>query len=179
MDKVTDGFFISVDYTGTLENGDVFDTSKGRQPLEFKMGEGQMITGFESALAGMSLNETKVFSLDPGDAYGHRDDGRTLTFQRSELPPQVEPKVGQPIGMTSPDGQRFPALIIDVDDAKVTVDLNHPLAGEKLTFDIKVIGISENPTQQAGCGCGCSGESHGGGSDCGSGGGGCDTKCCE
>lgn len=179
MDKVSDGLFISVDYTGTLENGDVFDTSKGREPLEFKMGEGRMITGFESAVAGMSLNETKVFTLNPEDAYGHRDEERTLTFQRSELPPQLEPKVGQPIGMTSPDGQQFPALIIAVDDAQVTVDLNHPLAGEKLTFDIKVVGISENATQSAGCGCGCSEESHGGGGDCGGGGGGCDTKCCE
>ena len=179
MDKVTDGLFISVDYTGTLENGDVFDTSKGHQPLEFKMGEGQMIKGFESALAGMSLNDTKVFTLDPEDAYGHRDEERTLTFQRSELPPQVEPKEGQPIGMTSPDGKQFPALIVKVDDAQVTVDLNHPLAGQKLTFDIKVVGISENATQSAGCGCGCSEESHGGGGDCGGGGGGCDTKCCE
>ena len=176
MDKVTDGFFISVDYTGTLENGDVFDTSKGREPLEFKMGEGRMITGFESAVAGMSLNETKVFTLEPEDAYGHRDEERTLTFQRSELPPQLEPKVGQPIGMTSPDGQQFPALIVGVDDAQVTVDLNHPLAGEKLTFDIKVVGISENATQSAGCGCGCdcSEESHGG-SDCGDG---CGSMCC-
>jgi len=115
MDKVADGLFIRVDYTGTLENGDVFDTSKGQQPLEFQMGGGQLITGFESALAGMSLNETKVFTLDPEDAYGHRDDSRTLTFQRTELPPQVEPRVGQPIGMTSPDGKQFPALITEVD----------------------------------------------------------------
>jgi peptidylprolyl isomerase len=175
MEKVTDGLFISVDYTGTLENGDVFDTSKGHQPLEIKMGAGQMIKGFESALAGMSLNETKVFTLDPEDAYGHRDDERMLTFERSELPPQVEPRVGQPIGMTSPDGKRFPALITQVDDAKVTVDINHPLAGEKLTFDIKIVGISKNATQQAGCSCGCdcSEESHGGG-DCGSG---CGSEC--
>ena len=123
MDKVTDGLFIRVDYTGTLENGEVFDTSKGQQPLEFKVGAGQMIKGFESALAGMSLNETKVFSLDPEDAYGHRDDERMLTFQRSELPPQVEPRVGQPIGMTNPDGQRFPAARLR-DEVKVSSDQN-------------------------------------------------------
>jgi peptidylprolyl isomerase len=177
MDKVTDGLFVRVDYTGTLENGDVFDTSKGSQPLEFKMGEGQLITGFESALAGMSLNETKVFTLDPEDAYGHRDEERTVTFQRSELPPQVQPQVGQPIGMTSPDGKRFPAVIAEVDDAQVTVDLNHPLAGKKLTFDIKVVGISETASQSAGCGCGCDcSEPSQGGGDCG-GGTGCGSGC--
>ncbi len=175
MDKVRDGLFIRVDYTGTLENGEVFDTSKGQQPLEFKVGAGQMIKGFESALAGMSLNETKVFTLDPEDAYGHRDEERTLTFQRSELPPHVKPKVGQPIGMTSPDGKRFPAVITKVDDAQVTVDLNHPMAGEKLTFDIKVVGISENATQEVGCSCGCDcgEESHGSG-ECGDG---CGSGC--
>jgi len=175
MDKVRDGLFIRVDYTGTLGNGEVFDTSKGQQPLEFKVGAGQMIKGFESALAGMSLNETKVFTLDPEDAYGHRDEERTLTFQRSELPPHVEPKVGQPIGMTSPDGKRFPAVITKVDDAQVTVDLNHPMAGEKLTFDIKVVGISENATQEVGCSCGCDcgEESHGSG-ECGDG---CGSGC--
>ncbi len=175
MEKVADGLFVSVEYTGTLENGDVFDTSKGRQPLEIKMGEGQLIEGFESALAGMSLNETKVFTLDPEDAYGHRDDERMYTFQRSELPPHVEVQEGQTIGMRSPDGQQFPAVVAKVDDAQVTVDLNHPLAGEKLTFDIKVVGISESATQAVGCGCGCDcgEESHGGG-DCGSG---CDSGC--
>jgi peptidylprolyl isomerase len=177
MDKVADGLFISVEYTGTLENGDVFDTSKGREPLEVEMGAGQLISGFESALAGMSLNETKVFTLEPEDAYGHRDEERMVTFQRSELPPQVEPQVGQPIGMRSPDGKQFPAVISSVDDAQVTVDLNHPLAGRKLTFDIRVVGISDQATQQAACGCGCScGEEGPGGADCG-GGSGCGSGC--
>ena len=122
-------------------------------------------------------NQTHTLTLDPEDAYGHRDDERMVTFQRSELPPQVEPRVGQPIGMTSPDGKRFPAVVTKVDDTQVTVDLNHPLAGKKLTFDIKVVGISENATQSAGCGCGCdcSEESHGSG-DCG-GGTGCGSGC--
>ncbi len=175
MEKVTDGLYVLVEYTGTLENGDVFDTSKGRQPLELQMGAGQLIPGFESALVGMSLNETKVFTLNPEDAYGPRDEERMVTFKRSELPPQLDPQVGQPIGMTSPDGQRFPAVIAKVDDAEVTVDINHPLAGQKLTFDIKVVGINEQATQQAGCGCGCdcSGEPPAGG-DCGSG---CDSGC--
>jgi peptidylprolyl isomerase len=184
MEKVSNDLFISVDYTGTLENGDIFDTSKGRQPLEIQMGAGQLIKGFESALAGMSLNETKVFTLDPEDAYGDRDDQNVHTFERSELPPQMDPVEGQTIGLTSSDGQQFPAFITKVDDAQVTVDLNHPLAGEKLTFDIKVVGISETATQPVGCGCGCGEESHGGGcGEAGHGSGdgcgeGCGSKCC-
>jgi peptidylprolyl isomerase len=178
MDKVADGLFISIDYTGTLENGDVFDSSKGRQPLEVQMGEGQVIPGFESALAGMSLNESKVFTLEPNDAYGERDDKRKYSFQRSELPDHVQVELGQTIGMRSPDGQQFPAVICGLDDAQVTVDLNHPLAGKKLTFDIKVVGISQTPTQRAagcGCGCDCSEPTQGGG-DCG-GGTGCGSGC--
>lgn len=184
MDTVSDGLFVSVDYTGTLENGEVFDTSKGRQPLEIQMGAGQLISGFESALMGMSLNESKVFTLEPEEAYGQRDDKQTYTFQRSELPAQMDPKEGQTIGLTSQDGQQFPAFITKVDDTQVTVDLNHPLAGEKLTFDIKVVGISQTRTQPAGCGCGsgshdsancgegCGSEGHGG-----HGGGGCGNGC--
>jgi len=184
MEKVSNDLFISVDYTGTLENGDIFDTSKGRQPLEIQMGAGQLIKGFESALAGMSLNETKVFTLDPEDAYGDRDDQNVHTFERSELPPQMDPVEGQTIGLTSSDGQQFPAFITKVDDSQVTVDLNHPLAGEKLTFDIKVVGISETATQPVGCGCGCGSESHGSGcGEAGHGSGdgcgeGCGSKCC-
>ena len=180
MNTVSDGLFVSVDYTGTLENGEVFDTSKDRQPLEVQMGAGQLISGFESALMGMSLNESKVFTLDPEEAYGQRDDEKTYTFQRSELPANMNPEEGQVIGLTNSDGQQFPAFITEVDDAQVTVDLNHPLAGEKLTFDIKVVGISETRTQPVGCGCGCGSESqdegcgseghagHGCGDGCGS-----------
>lgn len=160
MEKVTEGLFVSVDYTGTLENGEVFDSSKGRQPLEIQMGAGQLIKGFESALEGMSLNESKIFTLDPEDAYGHRDEGNEYTFKRSELPPQMNPREGQTIGLTSPDGRQFPGYITKVDDDQVTVDLNHPMAGKKLTFDIKVVGISKTATQAAGCGCDCGSKEH-------------------
>ena len=173
METVSNGLFVSVDYTGTLENGEIFDTSKGRQPLEIQMGAGQLISGFESALMGMALNESKVFTLKPEDAYGHRDDKQTYTFQRSELPANMNPEEGQVIGLTNSDGQQFPAYITKVDDDQVTVDLNHPLAGEKLTFDIKVVGISETRTQPVGCGCGCDHESHQS-ADCGEG---CGSKC--
>jgi peptidylprolyl isomerase len=173
MEKVEDGLFISVAYKGTLGNGDVFDSSEGRPPLEVQMGAGQLIKGFEAELMGMALDEKKTFTLAPEDAYGQRDDSQAHTFQRSELPPNMDPKEGETIGLTTPQGQQIPARIAKVDDTQVTVDLNHPLAGETLTFDIEVVGISETATQPAGCGCGCESEGSGGGG-CGShGDGGC------
>ncbi len=156
MEKVENGMFVSVEYTGTLNNGEIFDTSNGRQPLEVAMGAGQMVKGFEAALLGLSLNERKTFTIEPEDAYGYRDENQVHAFARSEVPPEMNPQVGQTIALSTEDGQQIPALITQVDDEKVTVDLNHPLAGESLTFEIEVIGISSTPTQtQAGCGCGC------------------------
>ena len=156
MDKVEKGQFVSVHYKGTLENGEVFDTSEGCHPMEVEMGAGQIITGFEKALMGMALNEKKVFTLEPEEAYGHRDDSLTHSFDRSEIPPEMDVQVGQTVALSSPEGQQVPAQIVEADDKKVVVDLNHPLAGNTLTFDIEVVGISSSPTQQpAGCGSGC------------------------
>ena len=156
MEKVKNGLFVQVDYTGTLENGEVFDTSNGRQPLEVKMGAGQLIQGFENALMGMTLGQEKSFTLSAEEAYGDRDDNLTHEFARSNIPPDMDPQVGQTVAMTTSDGQQIPARITNVDDQNVTVDLNHPLAGEALTFDIKVIGITEEATQASqGCGSGC------------------------
>ena len=86
MEKVEKDLFVSVEYTGTLANGDVFDSSEGRQPMEVQMGSGNVIPGFESALMGMALNESKTFTLAPEDAYGHRDDSRMHDFPKSEIP---------------------------------------------------------------------------------------------
>jgi peptidylprolyl isomerase len=164
MEKVENGLFVSVDYTGTLDSGDVFDTSKGRQPLEVQMGSGSVLPGFESALMGMSLNETKTFTLSPEDAYGDRDDSRMHDFPKSDIPAGMEPEVGQVLMLSTQQGQQIPARVDSIDEDKVTFDLNHPLAGEPLTFNIKVVGISATATQQyAGCGSHCSG----GGCDCG------------
>ena len=156
MEKVENGLFVSVDYRGTLENGDVFDTSHGRQPLEVKMGAGQLVVGFENELMGMSLNQEKTFTLKPEAAYGQRDESLTQNFPRSDTPPEMNPRVGMTVGLHSPEGQSIPARIVHLDDEKVTIDMNHPLAGESLTFEIEVKGISDTPTQApSGCGCGC------------------------
>lgn len=159
MLKVEKDMFVSVEYTGTLENGEVFDTSKGRQPLEIQMGAGQLIKGFEKALEGMTLNEKKTFTLEPDEAYGQRDESLTRAFPRKEVPPEMNPQIGQTVGLHDGNGNQIPATIVDVNDEHVTVDLNHPMAGKALTFEIEVVGISETPTQAScgsDCGCDCS-----------------------
>ncbi len=156
MVKVAKDKFVSVEYTGTLEDGEVFDTSQGRQPLEIQMGAGQLIKGFEDALDGMALNEKKTFTLAPEEAYGHRDESLTRDFPRKDVPPEMNPQAGQTVALHDGQGQQIPATIVDVNDEHVTVDLNHPMAGKSLTFDIEVVNISDAPTQMpAGCGEGC------------------------
>jgi len=146
MEEVENGIFVSVDYKGTLQNGDVFDTSSG-QPLEVQIGAGKVIKGFEEALLGMSLNEKKSFTIEPEDAYGQRDESLKRVFARAEVPPEIDLQVGQIVGVRSQEGQQIPASIIQVDDENVTADMNHPLAGEVLHFEIEVKGISSTPTQ--------------------------------
>ena len=159
MEKIENGIFVSVDYKGTLQNGEVFDTSSGRQPLEVQIGAGNMIKGFEEALLGMSLNEKKSFTIEPEDAYGQRDERLTRVFARAEVPPEIDLQVGQIVGIRSEEGQQMPASIVQMDDENVTADMNHPLAGEVLHFEIEVVGISSTPTQdldECGHGCDCS-----------------------
>jgi len=146
MEKVENGIFVSVDYKGTLKNGEVFDTSSG-QPLEVQIGAGKVIKGFEEALLGMSLNEKKSFTIAPEDAYGQRDESLKRVFARAEVPPEINLQVGQIVGVRSQEGQQIPASIVQVDDENVTADMNHPLAGEMLHFEIEVKGISSTPTQ--------------------------------
>ena len=156
MGKVENGVFVSLHYKGTFQNGEVFDTSEGRHPLEVQMGAGQLVPGLEKAMLGMSLNEKKVLTIEPEEAYGHVDKSLTHSFARSDVPSEMNAEVGQVVALTSPEGQQVPAQIIEVNDEQVVVDLNHPLAGETLTFDIEVVGISSTATQDhTGCGTGC------------------------
>ena len=107
MEKVESGLFVSVEYTGTLDNGEVFDSSKGRQPLEVQMGAGNLIPGFESALMGMAINEAKTFTLSPEEAYGQRDENRMHEFPKSEIPEGASPQVGQTLMLSTPQGQQI------------------------------------------------------------------------
>ena len=99
MEKVENGMFVSVDYRGALQSGEVFDTSSGRQPLEVQIGAGNVIKGFEEALLGMSLNEKKSFTIEPEDAYGQRDESLKRVFARAEVPPEIDLQVGQIVGI--------------------------------------------------------------------------------
>ncbi len=162
MKKVENGLFVSVDYKGTLQNGDVFDTSNERQPLEIKVGAGQLIAGFENELLGMSLNERKTFTLEPEEAYGQRNEDLKRDIPRADIPPELNPRVGMMVDLQAQEGQPIPAQIVHLDEEKLTLDMNHPLAGETLNFEIEVVGISDTPTQApsaCGCGCACSQDS--------------------
>jgi peptidylprolyl isomerase len=157
MQKVENGLYVSVHYTGTLDSGEVFDSSQERQPMEFKVGSGQLISGFEQAVMGMTLNEQKSFTLSPEEAYGQRDENQILEYPVSQIPSGMDIEVGQTISFSTPQGRNVPAKVVALDDEKLTFDLNHPLAGQSLTFAIEVVNISDTPSQAAaGCGGNCS-----------------------
>jgi FKBP-type peptidyl-prolyl cis-trans isomerase 2 len=135
---------IKVDYTGSLEDGTVFDTSEGKQPLEFEVGSGQIIKGFDEAVIGMEKDQEKVVNLASEQAYGEPNPQLVQKVPKEQMPKPPEGQELQP-GMTLavglPNGQQMPARITEVSDKDVTLDLNHPLAGKKLTFKIKVVDI--------------------------------------
>ncbi len=145
MKKVKNGHFVKVDYKGTLENGDTFDSSRNTHPIEVEVGAGRVIKGFEDALIGMAKNEKKTFTLSPEEAYGNRNADLQQSFMRSELPDGFDPKVGQILAVRHPEGGQLPARVTHIDSEKVTLDLNHPLAGETLTFEIEVLEINDEP----------------------------------
>jgi len=140
---IKNGDQVSLHYTGTLEDGSVFDTStKRNKPLKFIAGSGQVIPGFDKAVVGMKKGEEKKFTLQPSEAYGDRKPDLTQTVPRKHLPKNHEPKPGMMLVMGTPGGQQVPATITAVTDENVILDLNHPLAGKVLTFDIKIVEIS-------------------------------------
>jgi peptidylprolyl isomerase len=163
MQTVENGKFVSVNYKGTLANGDIFDTTEDSSPMELQVGCGQVIKGFEDAILGMALNEKKVFTIDPENAYGYRDENNVRVVSRKDIPPEMDLKEGDFIGIKTPDGEHIPARIAKLDDEELELDLNHPLADMTLTFEVEVVGISDIETQMAddcGTGCGCSSGCH-------------------
>lgn len=135
------GSIVKVHYTGSLSDGEVFDSSEGAEPLEFQIGSGQVIPGFELAITGMAEGESKKFTIPSQEAYGEREESMMVTFPLSNLPEGFEPEIGAQIDLEDEDGNQIPAMIIDVDDEKIMLDANHPLAGEDLTFEITVVSI--------------------------------------
>jgi peptidylprolyl isomerase len=135
------GDTVKVDYTGKLADGTVFDTSVGKQPLEFTIGSGQVIPGFDKAVTGMKVGETKTVTIPVDEAYGQRRDDLIYVVDRSRLPQDTEPQVGQQLRATGADGSSVIMTIIEVDETTVTLDANPPLAGKDLTFEIKLLEI--------------------------------------
>ncbi len=131
---------VKIHYTGALDDGSVFDSSEGRGPLEFTIGNSEVIQGFENAVKDMKLNQEKTIKLKPEDAYGEKNKQLIVNVPREKFPPNVE--VGGRLILKSPQGQSIPAFVSEVNDNSVVIDLNHPLAGKELTFKIKVVGIN-------------------------------------
>jgi FKBP-type peptidyl-prolyl cis-trans isomerase 2 len=140
MGTVQNGDRIQVHYTGKFEDGDVFDTSEGGGPLEFEVGAGQLIPGFDTAVVGMQMGEKKQVTLPPEEAYGERSEERVVRADKDQLPPDTEVSVGDVLQVTI-DGVDYPAPVTEVDEGGFTIDLNPPLAGRTLVFEIEVVGI--------------------------------------
>jgi len=139
--QAKNGDIVQVDYTGTLENGTVFDTSVGREPLNFTLGEGQMIPKFEQAVLGMKIGESKTFTIPADEAYGQYSDDLVRVIDREELTNIPNPEVGQQLYGSQTDGTTITGTITNVTDTTVTVDFTPPLAGKNLTFEIELVSI--------------------------------------
>lgn len=143
MSKVKDGDTVKVHYTGKLtEDGSVFDSSREREPLEFTLGDGQLIPGFEEAVIGMEEGDDTTVELESKDAYGERREDLELEVAKDDLPDNVDPQVGMQLQMQQQEnGRAIPVQITAVEDEFVKLDANHPLAGKDLTFDIELVEL--------------------------------------
>ena len=135
------GDTVQVHYEGKLQDGTVFDSSEGREPLSFRIGAGEVIPGFERAVDGMNVGETKMTRIEVDDAYGERRGDLELEVPREQLPNELEVEVGTPLQLQQPDGNAVPVTVTALDEEKVTLDANHPLAGEPLEFELTLVDI--------------------------------------
>ncbi|MGB5247425.1 MAG: peptidylprolyl isomerase [Woeseia sp.] len=141
MSHAKTGDSVRIHYTGKLDDGTEFDSSAGRDPLEFKLGEGGIIPGFEKAVDGMAVGESKSVKIEPQEAYGPRHDQLVQEVPKTALPENLEPSVGMQLQSETPDGQAMMLVVTEVADETITVDGNHPLAGRTLNFDIELVEI--------------------------------------
>ena len=140
MESAKPGDKVQVHYTGMLEDGSVFDSSDGRDPLEFTIGSGQVIPGFDRAVSGMSPGQERSVRIPASDAYGDRKDDLVIVVEREQLPPDMDPAVGQQLQLKQ-DGRGFVVTVKDVGPESITLDANHPLAGEDLEFKVHLVSI--------------------------------------
>ena len=148
--KIVKGNKVKVEYEGKFDNGEIFDSSKHGEhshPLEFVVGKGQVISGFEEAVIGLKKGDEKEIKLESEEAYGNYDSTLKREIPKEVIPEGQEIKEGMIIVMQTPEGYKLPARIVSISEDSFTIDLNHPLAGKKLIFNIRVINVEENNDQ--------------------------------
>ncbi len=141
MSQVKKNDTVKVHYTGKLAGGQIFDSSEGKDPIEFTLGEGQLIPGFENGLIDMKLNEKKTINIPKEEAYGEPREELIQEVEKSQLPPEIAPEVGMGLVSKGPDGREMNLLVAEVKENSIVVDGNHPLAGKDLIFDLEVVEI--------------------------------------
>ncbi len=135
------GDTVKVHYTGRLGNGTIFDTSVEREPLQFTLGQGQVIRGFEQAVLGMTVGESKTVVIPADEAYGPYRDELVIVANRSNFPPGWEPEIGDQLPLTQPDGREIWVRVVEITESTITIDANHHLAGKDLVFDIELVEV--------------------------------------
>ncbi len=141
MQEVKSGDTVRVHYHGKLNDGTTFDSSEGRDPLEFEVGSGSVIAGFDNGVTGMKVGDKKTINIPVDEAYGQVQDDLLMEFPLDRFPAEMKPEVGMELNMSNGAGQNFPVVITEVLDNSVVLDANHPLAGEDLTFDLELVEI--------------------------------------
>lgn len=141
MSQAKEGDSVKIHYTGTLDDGTQFDSSAGRDPLAFELGSGQVIPGFDKAVDGMAVGDSKTVNIPAEDAYGPHQPAMVQDVPKSALPDDLEPAEGMGLQAQGPDGQLVNLVITEVKDESITVDGNHPLAGKALNFDIELVSV--------------------------------------
>jgi peptidylprolyl isomerase len=142
MTQAKSGDTVKIHYTGRLQDGTVFDSSNDREPLQFNIGSGQVIPGFEEAVTGMKIGEKKTALIPFDKAYGKRDPSMVMVVDRKHVPAEIDPEVGQRLQIGSPSGELIAVTVIEVNVENITLDANPPLAGEDLTFDLELVEIA-------------------------------------
>ncbi|MBS8227465.1 FKBP-type peptidyl-prolyl cis-trans isomerase [Vannielia litorea] len=142
MTQAKAGDTLQLHYTGTLEDGTVFDSSEGREPLSFELGSGQIIPGLDAGVTGMEVGEKRTVRVEPGEAYGEHQADRVQAVERASVPDHIPTEPGTQLQVQTPDGQAMPVTVLEADEEKVVLDANHPLAGKTLTFDVELVEIA-------------------------------------
>ncbi len=142
MSKAKKGDSVKIHYTGKLVDGTVFDSSAGREPLEFTVGDGRVIPGFDEAVLGMAIGDTKNVTIPCAKAYGEKNEQLVIEVPRSQVPPDLNPELDQKLQMGGPNGEVIMVTVVGLNDEVITLDANPPLAGKDLIFDLELVAIS-------------------------------------